>query len=119
VAVSGLAQSSETFSNVHHMKEVDSLVGDELYLEEKGGKVKAVLTEYQGNAPVLRVNLAGTSQNRKIHLVSTGEHRMEIDGEILIAEFRGTIKRWIGSDKYEAPVVLKRKLNTDQPCCKS
>lgn len=107
----------ETFSNVRYMEAVESRVGTELTLEESGECVVATLKDYEGAPGVVQTRLKGTLHQMRVHLSGTGKRgRVEISGKIGVADFRGTITRWIGSDKYEEPVILRRRLKQDT-CC--
>jgi hypothetical protein len=102
---------SETYSNVRFMKEVKGKVGTELYLEFTGSRVTATLTDFDGGPDPVRTFLKGESEGRKLEIKGSGPRgNVEITGRAEGAVFSGHIIRWMGSDKVEHPLLLKRSV---------
>jgi hypothetical protein len=111
---------AETFSTV---KEVagQGFAGSELYLEETGTRVEAVLRDYLGNINAEETKLNGILQESKIagqagtacevNLSGRGlRGGVSINGEITPRFFKGTVTRHLGRDVFSHQISLKRQL---------
>ena len=110
----------ERFASISEIKN-QGMVGMGLRLEELQSRVVATLTDYLGDDRIEKNQLAGTlTQTRptecRIHLASTNKHkRIEIDGQIELTRFRGTIQRYVGKEAVTYNLSLRRQLPAETP----
>ena len=95
--------------------------GSELRLQEDGKHVTASLRDYLGGGKLMETNLTGTLIETKTGACrvrlsgSNKDGQMEIDGEILITRFQGTITRHIGKEVFTHAISLRRQLPSEAP----
>lgn len=110
----------ERFSSVTEVKTLENkpsalLAGIELVLEEKSDRVSATLRDYEGTPTPLTARLEGqlrASDDGRCNIKLSGHNergRVEIEGVIGVAAFRGTIIRKIGKNIFSHSVSLRRQ----------
>jgi hypothetical protein len=118
-----MAPRTETFATV---KEIigQGKSGSELYLDEKGAQVVATLRDYVGGPNPTETKLRGTLSETKsphksvvtckISLSGRGQKgEIEIEGQITLVYFQGTVTRHLGRDVFSHAISLKRRLPRD------
>lgn len=117
---SATSPKTETFLTVK-MVPGQGPSGSELYLDEKGSQVVAILRDYVGSPSPTETQLRGSlTESRspgkavttcKVSLSGRGEKgEIEIEGEISPAYFQGIVTRHIGKDVFSHRISLKRRL---------
>ena len=112
----------ERFSSVTQVQTMDSkpstlFAGIELVLEENGDRVSATLRDYDGTPIPLTSRLEGRLQESRDGSCSvklSGHNQLgkvEIEGVIGVAAFRGTIFRSIGKNSFSHRVSVRRKVS--------
>jgi hypothetical protein len=111
---------TEFFSTVEVIKNVGP-AGSELQMEEEVDRVVATLREYRGNdAPketklqgvLMESGTAGTMAPCIVRL-SGRDHRgpVNVEGEITLARFRGSITRYIAKKSATYQISLRRRMH--------
>jgi hypothetical protein len=107
----------ETFSALRDVAPVlDGPAGIELSLTERGRDVVAMLRDYEGSSNPLEARLEGTLTGCELNLVGhNARGRVEVRGEIGVANFNGVIIRQIGKQLYSEKVSIRRKKAESTP----
>jgi hypothetical protein len=102
----------ERFANVSYVESVRGPAGIELMLQEDGGKLSAILQDYEGQPTPRKTRLHGTLSGCVVALSGQSSRGViEIDGHLTITAFEGKIRRQIGTQWFLQKIFLRRKLS--------